>query len=253
MKFKVEPNWHQAIVGMTGSGKTTLVKALAVAYAAKLNMQQAPDYYKIFILDTKHQGDFDNIGKKFDTMYSAVYQSGGSRIVVYEPNEEEDDYVHYEMFLRLIWDRWLVLPGQKEKRRVPAVIVIDELGTLEVSGKSKSHIDNKRTHYWAEIMKRGRGAKVVLWNLTQNPVNMPEDFLRNATAIYTFRLNNPEDRERMAKYTGPEEKAEITDPHGFWVYYVGGMMKPRYIKQLEITQPVGGRTAYDRTAYRPGY
>ena len=35
-------------------------------YAAKLNMAKMPAYYQIFVLDTKHVGDFDGLGKKYN-------------------------------------------------------------------------------------------------------------------------------------------------------------------------------------------
>lgn len=259
MRIKIEPNWHQAVVGMTGSGKTTLLKAMIAGYATQLNMTNTPAYYQIFILDTKHDNDFDGLGLKFDRFEDAVYRNQGSRVVIYEPAPEEDDYEHYEMFLRLIWDRWLTAPGKSEKKRVPAVVVIDELGQLEITSQSKSFLDPKRTHYWAEIMKRGRSSNVVLWNATQNPVYMPEDFLRNATVLYCFRLNNPEDRNRMSKYMGVEVKQPITDPHGFWYYRVGGMMKPVYVPKLNITTPTqqrrpinggNGRNPYNQISRR---
>lgn len=232
MKLRIEPSWHQAIVGMTGSGKTTLLKAMVQSYATLLNRRNTPYYYKIYILDTKHYGDFDGFGTHYDSLVD-VLQDVSSRIIVYEPNELEDNHVHYEAFIKALWERWLIDPKDKRKRRVPTVIVVDELTQLEVRGASKSYIDPDRTHYWAEVMKRGRASKFVLWNATQNPVRVPEDFFRNADAFFAFRLSNPDDRKRISRYMGDAELVErpILDPHGFW-YYHSGMMKPFYFKGL---------------------
>ena len=246
VELRVEPDWHQAIVGTTGSGKTTLLRMLASSYGAKLDMQGTPLYYKIWILDTKLNGDFDGIGTHYEVMQEAI-QDRTSRIVVYSPNPEEDDYENYELFIRLIWERWMIDPRKKNKVRVPAVIVVDELGMLEIPQRNKSYLDPNKTHYWSEVMKRGRGSKVVCWNATQNPIFVPEDFLRLANGFFMFRLNNPADRKRMAGYMGHEVEAPILDPHGFWYYNFGGMLHPHYFKQLNVTAPIQGGQNVRRT------
>ena len=237
MRIRIEPNWHQAIVGTTGSGKTTLEKILAQSYAATLNLRKAPMYYQIFILDTKHDGDFDMLGTKYHHIQQ-IFQDRRSRIVIYEPWDEEDRPEFYELFLRMVWDRWMMVPGKSQKSRVPAVVLIDELTTLEIKSGNKSILDPKRTHAWSEIMKRGRSAHVVLWNVTQNPVYVPEDFFRNASAFFMFRLNRIDDRKRMAEFMGTEVLQEIPTnyPHGFWYYHTGGgnMIHPAFIPQLNV-------------------
>ena len=130
----------------------------------------------------------------------------------------------------------MVDPRKPNKTRVPAVIVVDELGQLEVPTRSNSYIDPNRRHYWAAVMKRGRGSNVVCWNGTQNPVYVPEDFLRLASNFFCFRLNNPADRKRMAGYMGPQVEEPIMDRHGFWYFNVGGMLHPQYFKQLTLSE-----------------
>lgn len=236
-KIRVQRDWHQAIVGKTGSGKTTLLSTMAAGYAARLNLERVPAYYQIFILDTKHEGDFDHLGMKYENMEEAVNRSRGSRIVVYEPSEEEDDFNHYELFLRLIWDRWLKVPGSDKKKRVPSIIIVDELTQLEIKTQSRSHIKENSLHYWAQIMKRGRASGVVMWNGTQNPINCPEDFLRNASQYWCFSLGDENDRAKMASYMGSSQiKQPIPDLHGFW-YVNTDMSQPQYVKQLIINPP----------------
>lgn len=242
VKLRVEPDWHQAIVGTTGSGKTTLLRMLISSYAAKLDMQGTPSYYKIWVLDTKMNGDFDGLGMHYDSAEQAIMDKQ-SRIVVYTPKSEEDDYTFYEQFIRLIWERWMIDPRKTGKVRVPGIIVVDELGMLEIPQRNKSYLDSNKTHYWSEVMKRGRGSKVVLWNATQNPVWVPEDFLRLANSFFMFRLNNPADRKRMSGYMGHEVDSPILDPHGFWYYNFGGMLHPHYFKQLNVQQPAAARPA----------
>ena len=201
-------------------------------------MRKAPMYYQIFILDTKHDSDFDMLGPKYHHIQQ-VFQDRRSRIVIYEPLDDEDRPEFYELFLRMVWDRWMIVPGKSDKSRVPAVVLIDELTTLEIKSGNKSLLNAKRTHAWSEIMKRGRSANVVLWNVTQNPVYVPEDFFRNASAYFMFRLKNPDDRKRMAGYMGPEVTQEIPSQflHGFWYYHTGGgsMIHPVFIPRLNVT------------------
>lgn len=234
MNIAVEPDWHQAIVGTTGSGKTTLLRVMAAGWAAKLNMDRTPSYYKIFILDTKHEGDFDGLGDKVETMQEAL--TAQSRIVVYSPNDEEDDAAHYELFLRLLWDRWLSVDGTLNKTRVPTVVVIDELSALEISHQTKSLILKGQKHYWGRIMARGRSSKFVLWNATQSPVYNPEAFLRLAHQWFCFRLDDQNDRDKMAGFMGAQVKNKINDEHGFWVKNVK-LMEPKYYQRLVISAP----------------
>lgn len=238
VKLRVEPDWHQAIVGTTGSGKTTLLRMLIASYGAKMDMERKPLYYKIWVLDTKQNGDFEGIGTHYEHAEEAI-QDKQSRIVVYSPSADEDDYVYYELFVKLIWERWMVDPTKRNKVRVPAVIVVDELGMLEIPQRNKSYTDPNKTHYWSQVMKRGRGSKVILWNATQNPVWVPEDFLRLANSFFAFRLNEPADRNKMAGYMGPEVKQPILDPYGFWYYNFGGMLHPHYFKKLNVNISTG--------------
>lgn len=235
MKIKIEPNWHQAIVGMTGSGKTTLTRLMIAHYASLLNFSKMPSYYQIFILDTKHEGDFDGLGKKYYDLRD-VARDQTSRVVIFEPSEEWDDPAGYEWFLRIIWDRWMLPTGKTEKRRVPFVCVIDELTSLAISRNNKSYIDEKgKKHVWSEIMKRGRSSNGVLWNGTQNPVNVPEDFLRNASSFFAFRLNQQADRDKMAQFMGDQVRGEISDLHGFW-YKTVKMPEPIYVPKLRLPE-----------------
>ena len=203
-------------------------------YAAKLNMAKMPAYYQIFVLDTKHEGDFDGLGKKYSDL-PLLGKDQTSRVIIFEPGERWDDPAGYELFLRMIWDRWMLPTGKTEKRRVPSVTVIDELGSLEISRTNKSFISKVKRHVWSDMMKRGRSSNNVLWNSTQNPVNVPEDFLRNASAYFAYRLNLQADREKMSEFMGDQIKGDIPDIHGFWYKNIV-MPEPIYVPKLKLPQ-----------------
>ncbi len=216
----IRTDWHQAVVGMTGSGKTTLLRRMVTFWGQWLEARSIPPYYHIYILDTKHEGDFRGLGIHYNNLEALVDATDeASRLVVYDPAEEEDSALYYELFLAYIWSRQLRDPktGGTANIHVPSTIVIDELTSLELKTGLKSNLSNeKEIHVWSRIMKRGRSAQVVLWNATQNPIYLPADFLRGASQIIDFYLQNQADRDRMATYMGDAVRTNPPGPHAYW-------------------------------------
>ena len=219
----IRTDWHQAVVGMTGSGKTTLLRRMMSFWGRWLESRAIPAYYHIYVLDTKHEGDFQGLGIHYDHLENLIEAPDqSSRLIVYDPAEDEDSELYYELFLAHIWSRQLRDPitGRTANIHVPSTIVVDELTSLELKTGLKSYLVETRggreLHVWSRIMKRGRSAQVVLWNATQNPIYLPADFLRGASQIIDFYLQNQADRDRMATYMGDTVRANPPGAHAYW-------------------------------------
>jgi len=76
-----------------------------------------------------------------------------------------------------------------------------------------------------EIALTGREKNVSLWNATQRPRGIPKIFFTEAEVFFIFRLQDNDDRDHVAGYTGEEVKDKIPR-FQFW-YYRGEDENPR--------------------------
>jgi len=88
-----------------------------------------------------------------------------------------------------------------------------------------------------EIALTGREKNVSLWNATQRPRGIPRIFFTEAEVFFIFRMNDSDDRDHVAGYTGPEVKQRI--PRHQFYYYRGEEDAPRL-----MTLDLGRRNVY---------
>lgn len=204
MKLSIKPSDRVSVMGRTGSGKTTLLKALM-----RFWIWQTRDWfpYHVVILDTKKDGDFDGMGKKFSRLKDLNRLWDKYRVLIYEPDETElaggpdSEFLNgFFRFLRL--------------SREPLLLVIDELASVAKG--------NNVAFEYELLMKQGRSKNQAVWAGIQNPVFVPHDFLSAANHFFVFDLNIEDDRKKVSKIVGdgvmipPIENGGEAAEHGFY-------------------------------------
>jgi energy-coupling factor transporter ATP-binding protein EcfA2 len=203
MSFKIKGSDRLSVIGRTGSGKTTLFLALIRAWIYQTRNWNP---YHIIILDTKKDGDFNGIGRKFYKLKDLSRLWHDFRILIYEPHESEMNEAGYNGLIKWLRDT-----------EEPFLLVIDELSSL---GKG-----NDMPEQYDLLMKQGRGKFQVAWAGIQNPVYVPHDFLSNANHYFCFDLLMESDRKKMASIIGddvliPPIERDGKAEHGFYYFTV---------------------------------
>lgn len=180
------------VVGSTGSGKTTLVKAL---------LWKLPS---VFVLDPKHTFTLPPQWESriYHTMAELRHHDdetdGQAIAAIYRPTLDNmsdgcDDFFYF------LFDRRDCYVYVDEAMRITNATRI---------GKG-----------YATVLQLGRERNVGCWSATQRPANIPVVLLTEAEHFFVFRLRSPDDRDRMFKYTGQPELERIPpDQHGYWYY-----------------------------------
>jgi DNA helicase HerA-like ATPase len=185
-KSKILSSEHVFIAGGTGSGKTYLCE------------QYLNGFDNVIVLDTKGFFNWDSsidLIPVFETLSELMEFKEGKAI--YRPRFEELNQEYYNLFLEWIY------------RRRNTVVVIDEL--MEVAPSPSTY-----PPYLKGILTRGRQLNVGCWCLTQRPKDIPIIAMSEATHFFIFRLNFPDDRERIAKIIGYDE---VLEPAGDFSQY----------------------------------
>lgn len=221
MKLSIRPSDRLSVIGMTGSGKTTLLLAL-LRYWIWWTRDWFP--YHIVILDTKKDGDFDGIGRKFRRLKDLKRLWDTHRILIYEPIEEEMNEEFYNGFFHFLRTTY-----------EPLLIVIDELASVAKG--------NRVSYEYELLMKQGRGKQQSVWAGIQNPVYVPHDFLSNANHYFVFDLLLDSDREKVAGIIGkdaliPPQQREPGADHGFLYFSVKGRKLDFCSNNPPVTLPV---------------
>lgn len=186
MRLQIKPSDRISVLGRTGSGKTTLLKSL-IGFWIYITRLWHP--YHIIVLDTKKDGDFRGMGKRFTHLKDLPRLWREYRVLIYEPDETELLGGVESEYLNGFF-RWLRLT------REPFLLVIDELASVAKG--------NNVSPEYELIMKQGRARLQMVWAGVQNPVFVPHDFLANVEHIFAFDLNMETDRRKMASIVGDQ-------------------------------------------------
>jgi hypothetical protein len=182
----IKSDEHVFIAGGTGSGKTYLAE------------QYMNGFSNVIVLDTKGFFSWESSEEDIPVFTSLEdIMKFGEGKAIYRPNFEELTQEFYNSFLEWIY------------KRGNTVVVIDEL--MEVAPSPSTY-----PPYLKGILTRGRQKNVSCWCLTQRPKDIPIIAMSEATHFFIFRLNFPDDRERIAKIVGFDE---VLDPPGNFAQY----------------------------------
>lgn len=200
MSKSIKPNEHVFIAGMTQSGKTFLMRN----YLA--------NYDRVFILDTKGEFKWPEVPAKeqisIKHLVDLPQAASEFRKVIYRPVYEELNMTYYDKFCEFTY---------KLKKNIT---VIDEL--MQVCPTSLKYPE------WLKgIYTRGMELGVAAWGLTQRPASIPVFTYDSATHWFIFRLNNVDDRKRLAKHSGYNEFMTVQPSRVFWYFNTTTGERPR--------------------------
>lgn len=165
---------RSAIIGTTGSGKTTLGKYIVTQYPRFIVYDAKDDYY------------LSNV-KRFRT-FKEVYLCEEDKII-YAPTFEEINERYINAFFRYVYERGDI-----------CVHITEVYAVVEDGFPS----------YYKAILTRGRSRNVVCISESQRPYMIPQTIISESENIYTFRLNLPQDRNVVERITGIPEKQIAT-------------------------------------------
>lgn len=211
MPFTFRPNDRFAIVGKTGSGKSAMAMTLAGTFALALASTQE---WEVWVLDTKNVAEdlvdwrkwgFRNIAspKDIDTsiLTNAFY-------FIIESTDADGNQ------LTVVAQAQDIMAAAYRRGKV--IVVADEYVSV-VQSRQEPGAALK------DIFQRGRGRKVGLIGLTQEPVYVPRQLVSQATHIFLFTLSYDRDikwaREICRGYVPPSTQGDV---HGFWYKWVDG-------------------------------
>lgn len=185
--FKIKRSERAFFVGKTGSGKTTLAKALLYAQP------------HVFILDPKHTFTLPDSWKHsiYKTM-SELESHNDESTAIYRPDLDEMDGGCNEFF---------ELAFAQRNR----LIFVDEVIRVTPNNRIKPGYKN--------VLQLGRELNVGCWSATQRPSSVPIPIMTEAEHYFIFRLTSMDDRKRLRDWLGYDELMTVPkDPHGFYHY-----------------------------------
>jgi len=166
-----------------------------------------------YILDSKHDGDFDSFPGVVSSDRAPARPNGNSRYQVWQPIKIVSDEV----------EKWL----WQVRHDPPAVLEIDEL----------VHLVFKRGEYSDEyniIQKTGRSLGIGSITLTQELSKIPSNAYKQAVHRLGFYLEGRYDkliRNDMLKVEGKIEQPP--DEHGVYYQHINGRGDPRYYSTIQ--------------------
>lgn len=192
--LRVSLSQHWAVVGTTGSGKTTFARMLL------RRVQRLWPHVSLYVLDSKAAGDFTHFPGLYtgDEAPKPITGAAGG-VQVWQPDTNDlDEY-----------DTWMrgILRGHD--RAHPALVMIDELSSVAPNR-------HRSPDGLALLLKQGRGKGVSVVALTQAATNIPPEVLAMATHLVRFRLQNDYDARRADGLLWRDGKPrEPEAAHGF--------------------------------------
>lgn len=185
------PDQHAAFIGKTGSGKTHL--------ALKL-IQHLSGTRPIYILDSKRDKTIRRLkNAERTTDYNNIRNMRSPIRIWTPPIEELEDG---ELIDRFLMDRY---------REGHNLTFIDEVS--EIVGTKRDGGAGFRS-----LLTRGRSDESACWIGVQRPAGVTRYPFSESTCFYVFRLNDKEDRQRVAQFTHPALENPVSKRFQFWFY-----------------------------------
>jgi DNA helicase HerA-like ATPase len=201
--LKVKRNNRAFVAGMTGSGKTTLARYL---------LEDAEKLHSV-IYDLKYDSAIEQWKRhKIYYDFEALQDARENRLVYRPPITHETNRDAQDAFFAWVYHR--------EYTR----LYIDE-GYALIGGSNPSM-------YLKALLSRGRSRGISTILSVQRPVSLPLLTISESEQVYLFRLGLPEDRKRMAEFTGIDERDQARlQPYQFYYWSItGGARGPLKLK-----------------------
>ena len=199
----IKDSEHVFICGGTGSGKS----ALADVYSAGMRETVIKVDIKNDTFARRRKGEpvwrglVENEDFEVVESLEGVYNSEFKKIIYVPPHNEQEPEV-YDELCKYVYD-------QCDTR-----LWVDETMLFCQSPTSYP--------YWLRaIAVSGRSRSSTLMCCSQRPVAIPAILIANAQHFFVFRMNNDQDRKKMADVTGCTKFLEPPKKYEFWYYKEG--------------------------------
>lgn len=194
-----------AVIGSTGSGKTYAMTRLLSRLAVETYHPQRGLAIPIYILDPKFEPDFEPFFSKgvgilhenppppHDPLEKGVF-------AVWRPSY--DDKGTYEQWFHDIFQH-------HKNNRLPGLVYVDEMGSI--TGQT-----GFAPRYYDTILRQGRSIGLGCISATQSSTYLPHPLLRQASHVFMFRTQHPNDQKKLEPYLGRHEVYKpFADDYGF--------------------------------------
>ena len=181
--IQIKHGQHVFITGMTGSGKSQLARFLL----------GSGGFPKVIVQDGKHE-------------FEAPYEWGeeGKGFAITDDLYEVDSL--FKKFHKVIWRPDVEdLEDPSNWHRLDELYdFVYQMGDMVLydDEASMSCTTFKYPTVKKRLLKQGRSKGISVWNVTQAPVGIPNDFMREASHAFIFYLNAESDREKVSKNYG---------------------------------------------------
>lgn len=190
------PNPNMAIVGMAGSGKTTLARELL----------RVRDYVVVFGTKTKDA-----------SLYKPLEDQGYVITDKFDPGNVEHPKVIFRPPLSEPTTKGL--EKQREAFREALLGIFDTGGWCVYLDEVRYLSETLKLHTELDLLwLQGRSLGVSIVASTQRPVSVPLNMFEQSAHSFLFRITSRDDRARAAEFTGPNagrvfETVSLLPPH----------------------------------------
>jgi hypothetical protein len=200
--IRMRTNDRGVLIGKTGGGKTTLAKYLVEDNLKPYSVTWNP----------KNSESITKWNQKHVTKLSELIDAEEPRLIYTpDPFYAEDKATQADFFYWIYERRYTRL-------------YIDEATVVQYNG-------GMAPRYLSAVLNRGRERGVSTLTATQRPASIPMNVLSESEHFYVFKVNLPQDRQRIEALTGltVEDQADLED-FEFYYFHVSRGLLPRKIK-----------------------